>query len=153
MGFPQNERLTQGTVLLSAVLTASPSTNTITGPAIDLSKVRKVANFFTAGALASSEVITCTLQGCATANGSYTAIAGASVTLSKSATDDNKTQVLEISAESVNNLGLGYRFIQTTFTCGVGSPVSVCSIGAAGPEEPIGSSGIATATIKAITVI
>jgi hypothetical protein len=152
MGFPNNEKLTEGLVLLSAVNTASVTT-AVLGPAIDLSRARKVVAIFTAGALASAETITCLIAGCATSGGSYTTIAGTSVTLLKSATDDNKSQVIEVSAESINDLGLGYRFIKTSFAGAVGSPVSVVSLGGGGPEEPIGLSAQLASTVKATTVI
>ena len=152
MGFPNNEKLTEGLVLLAAVNTLDVTT-AVLGPAIDLSQSRKTVHFFTAGTLASAETVTCELVGSATSGGSYTLIAGSAVTLTSAGTDSGKTQIIEINAEDVNNLGLGYRFIKTSVSSAVGSPVTVVSIGAGGPEEPIGLSAQLATTVKATLVL
>lgn len=150
MGFPINEKFTEGTSVISAVNTASVTT-AVLSLAADMGKLNKLTAYFTAGALATAETITCTLLGCATSGGSYVAITGASATLLKSAPDDNKTTILEISAESLNALGLSYRYVKASVAGAVGSPVCVTVIGATGREEPVSS--LNTATVKAILVI
>ena len=152
MGFPINEKLAEGIVILSTA-TYSSVTAAASSAAVDLSQCRKVQAIFTAGGLAGGETITCSLQGCATVGGSYVAIAGASATLTKANNDDTKSIVLEVSAESVNDLGLGYRFVKAVVSGAVGSPVSVVVIGGGGPEEPIGFTSQLASNIKTVVVI
>ena len=149
MGFPVNEHLTEGLTVLSAVNTATVTT-AVLSPAIDLSKIRKIVAIFTAGVLATAETVTCKLQGCATAGGSYVDIPSSSFTLVK-ATDDNKSQVIETNAENLNALGLSYRYVKTSVAASVGSPVCVTVLGGCAVEEPISTNN--TTNVKALNFV
>ena len=149
MGYPVNERLTEGLTVLSAVNTPTV-TAAVLSPAIDLAKIRKIVALFTAGTLAAAETVTCKLQGAVTSGGAYTDIPASSFTLVK-ATDDNKTQVIETNAENLNALGLNYRYVKTSVSASVGSPVCVTVLGGCAVEEPISSNN--TANVKALNVV
>lgn len=149
MGFPNNEKLTEGLCWPGGAVYPTLTTAQVGGKT-DLSKVRKVAYVFQAGTLGAAATVTCKLQGSATSGGSFTDIAGSSVTMVK-ATDDNKAVVIEINAESLNNLGLGYRFVQYSVGADVSSAVAVVSTGGGGPEEPISANN--ATSIKSLTVL
>lgn len=149
MGLPINENLTEAIAFLGAAVYPTLTTAQVGGKT-DLSKVRKVAYLFQAGTLAAAETVTCKLQGSVTSAGSFTDIAGSTATLVK-ATDDNKAVVIEIDSESLNELGLGYRFVQYSVAAAVGSPVAVFPFGGGGPEEPISAQN--AASIKSLTVL
>jgi hypothetical protein len=134
MSVPQNERLTECLALPYFLNIPSVTTATLTG-AIDLSKSRKALFLFAAGTLASSETITCLLAGCATSGGSYVTIPNSTATL-LTAQGNNKGIIIEISAQYLDALGLGYKFIKGSVAGAVGSPVCMVVIAGGGPEEP-----------------
>lgn len=150
MGFPVNERASEGLAYVGFVIAPTLTTATLTA-AIDLSKARKVFGVCQAATLGTAATVTFKAQGSATSGGSYTDIAGTSATLVK-ATDDNKSLILDINAESVNALGLGYKFIKLSVSADVSSSVAVMAVGLCGREEPI--SGLLNLTsVKTTTVL
>lgn len=149
MGFPLNERLTEGLGLVGVVAPVSATTAVLTA-AIDITKARKVLATCHCGVLGTSATVTFKAQGATTSGGSYTDISGASMTFVK-ATDDGKSGQLEITANGVQALGLGYKFIKFSVGADVASLFAVSVYAAGGPEEPM--SGQNLASLKTTTVI
>ena len=150
MGFPVNERANEGLAYVGFVIAPTLTTAQLTA-AIDISKVRKVYAICQAATLGTSATVTFKAQGATTSGGSYTDIAGSSATLVK-ATDDNKSLILDINAEAINALGLGYGFIKFSVSADVSSSVVVTAIGTCGREEPI-SGLVNLSSVKTTTVI
>lgn len=149
MGFPVNERASEGLAYVGFVIAPTLTTAQLTA-AIDLSKARKVVGICQAATLGTAANVTFKAQGSATSGGTYADIAGSSATLVK-ATDDNKSLILDINAESINALGLGYKFLKFSVSADVSSSVAVAAIATCGREEPI--SALNLTSVKTITQI
>lgn len=92
---------------------------------IALENGTRVAFVVMAGTLGSSATLDFAVHGATAAGGSYAAISGASITqLTQAGTDDDKQAILEISAQYIENLGLGYTHIKGVMT--VGTATSDC---------------------------
>ncbi len=151
MGFPQNEKLSEGLGFPNIMGYYGTLTTAQVSAAVDMSKARKAIFFVQGFTLGSAATVTAKLQGCATSGGSYTDIANSSVTLVK-ATDDNKWTTLEISADYLNSLGLSYRFVKLSVGADVSSAVGTLCIQATGPNEPVSTYVNSTATGAAGTI-
>lgn len=149
MAFTQNERLSEATAVIGYLASASITTAGTTA-AIDLLKNRKVIGYGQAGVLGTAATATFKVQGSVNGSSGWTDISGMSVTMVK-ATDDNKLQVLEVSSERVNALGLGYRYVRFSIGADVASILGIIALSAGGPEEPISSQNVAA--VKATTVL
>lgn len=147
MGFPINERLTEGLAFPAIDAYFGTLTTAQTSAAVDMSKVRKLAFKVQAYTLGASATVTAKLTASATSGGTYDDLTGVSATLVK-ATDDNKSVVLEVSAEWLNAFGQAagkaYRFVKLSVGADVSSAVSYSSVAAGGPEEPMSAQNAAS---------
>lgn len=151
MGFPNNEKATEGLCFPSVggnypTLTAAQLT-----AAVDMSKIRKAVCVVQAQTLGAAATVTAKIQGAVTSGGAYTDIPASSATLVK-ATDDNKAVILEISAEYLNALNLSYRYVKFSVSADVSSSATTTVIGTSGREEPVSAlNATGVKTILALT--
>jgi hypothetical protein len=105
--------------------------------AVDLGKWRQVMFVIDSGTLGASGTLDFQIKGSATSGGTYTAITGTAITQLVKATDDNKYVNVCITAEKVQALGLGYKFIKGSLLPGTAAAnSSVTVLGAKTRFEP-----------------
>ena len=124
-------------VAADGIHSASQSTSEKLTAAIDLAKFRQVLFIVDSGTLGASGTLDFQVKGSTTSGGTYTAISGTAITQLVKATDDSKYALVLVTAEKINALGLGYRFIKGSLLPGTAAANSaVIAIGALTRFEP-----------------
>lgn len=132
-------------VAADGIHSASQSTSEKLTGAIDLSKFPQVLFIVDSGTLGASGTLDFQVKGAATSGGSYTAISGTAITQLVKATDDNKYALVLVTAEKINALGLGYKFIKGSLLPGTAAANSaVIALGALTRFEPASVSNATT---------
>jgi hypothetical protein len=151
MGFPVNERLTEGLAFPAIDAYFGTLTTAQVSAAVDMQKLRKVAFKVQAYTLGTAATLTAKLTASATSGGTYDDLTGVSATLVK-ATDDNKAVVLEVSSEWLNDFGVtagkAYRYVKLSVGADVSSACSYSSVAGCAREEPAGGNN--AASVKAV---
>jgi len=143
---PYTHNVSQNLAVVGKIVPASTQTTTLTD-AIDLSKYRRVLFIIQAGALGASATVDFSVKGCATSGGSYVALdaTNAAITqLTKAGTDDNKIVLMEVRAEKVAALNLGYIYIKGELITGTAASLcSVVALGAVANYQPASAGNLA----------
>lgn len=120
--------------------TASASYDKLTD-AIDMSTWGRVAFVVTAGDIEDTGTVDFKVTQCATADGTYTDLAGKAIT-QLTTDDDDKQAVVEVSADE---LGSGNRYLKGALkTATAASDVAVIAIGLDAREEPASGNDLAS---------
>jgi|GEM_PF-1728720 len=92
---------------------ASQAAGTYTTSAVDLGDWPQVEFRLDVGAISTGGTVDFQIVGSATSGSSYTPITGTAITrLTEAGGDSNKTVTVCVTAEKINSLGMGYRFIK-----------------------------------------
>lgn len=111
---------------------ASQSTSEKLTDAIPLKNHRRFLFIIQVGALGSSGTVDFVVKGATSSGGSYTTISGTAITqLTQAGSDDNKVVLVEVSADAIENLGLGYTHIKGSLTPGTAASLAsvICIAG------------------------
>jgi hypothetical protein len=128
------EQLSQGLGVVGSIHSANQVVGSSLTEAIDLSKGRRFLFVVDVGTVGASATVDFVVQGATTSGGTYTNIAATAVT---TITANNKVAVVEVTAEQVQGLGLGYTFLKGKLTIGVAaSQASVVAYSAVTRNEP-----------------
>lgn len=104
---------------------ASQSTSEKLTDAIPIKNHRRFLFIVQVGALGSSGTVDFVVKGATSSGGSYTTISGTAITqLTQAGSDDNKIVLVEVSAEAIGNLGLGYTHIKGSLTPGTAASIA-----------------------------
>ena len=149
---PYTDNLSQKLAVVGKIVPQNLSAGTATTDAVDLMNVRRVLFIVSTGVLSSTNTTDFKIKGCATSGGSYTDIPSAAITqLTQAGGDSSKIVLLEVRAEKVAALNLGYRYIQGTLTTAVAAGyVSVVVLAAVGRHKPESNKNVAA--VKEIVV-
>src|SRR4051794_12619925 len=99
-------------VAADGIHSASQSTSEKLTGAVDLSKFPQVLFVVDVGVEGTSATVDFQVKGSATSGGTYTAIAGTAITQFVKASNDNNYALVLVTAEKVQALGLGYKFVK-----------------------------------------
>lgn len=132
--------------------TATAATPKLTA-AIDLSKFRKVVFIVDSGTLGSSGTLDFQVTGATTSGGSYTPIPGTAITQLVKASNDSNYAVVEISANKIEDLALGYNWIKGSLLAGTANSTSaVIALGFVTHYGPAGdNNATSVAQVLALT--
>ena len=136
MGFAWTEQVTQSmTVAAAGIRSQSVAASTVLTSAVNLQKFRKVLFLIDIGTLGASATIDFKVQAAKTSGGTYADVASTSIT---QVTASNKTEIVEVSADHVQNtMGNGYQYLKGSLTVGTAaSQASVTVLGVIGDHEP-----------------
>ncbi len=124
-------------VAADGIHSASQSTSEKLTEAIDLAKYPQVLFIVDSGTLGSSGTLDFQVKGSATSGGSYTAISGTAITQLVKASNDNQYALVLVTAEKVQALGLGYRYVKGSLLPGTAASNSaVIALGVLARFQP-----------------
>lgn len=104
--------ITDQLALVSVIDPDAYGTGTQTGDAIDMAYHRRIATCITVGDMTSTGTVDCLLTESATSGGTYTQIAGKSITqLTEASTDDNKQAWINLKS---SEMGAGMRYVKVS---------------------------------------
>lgn len=134
------EQLSQKLAVVGRIAAAAQAAGNYLTGAIDVSKGRRWLFVVDAGTPGGGGTIDFQVRGATSSGGSYTAISGTSIT-QLTATG---VALVEVTAEAIQGLNLGYTFIKGSLTVGTAtSPVSVIAYSALPRYEPNSANNIA----------
>jgi hypothetical protein len=133
------EQLSQALAVVGRIPAAAVAVGNVLTGAIDLSKGRRWLFVVDAGTPGASGTIDFVVKAATTSGGSYTNISGTSI-VQLTATG---VGLVEVTAEAIQGLNLGYAFIKGSLTVGTAtSPVSVVAYSVAPRNDPNSANNI-----------
>ena len=151
---PYTDRLSEKLAVVGKIAPQNLSAGTATTDVIDLMNVRRVLFIVSTGTLTASNTTDFKIRGCATSGGSYADIdtTNAAITqLTQAGGDSNKIVLLEVRAEKIAALNLGYRYILGSLTTAAAAGyVSVVALAAVGRNKAESKANLAA--VKQIVV-
>ncbi len=132
---------------VGVVYPASINGESLTG-AVDISKAAQFYFDVTVGTLGTNATVDAVIKGATTSNGTYTAINSTAITQLTAANTSGKTSV---KTDSINALGLGYKYIKGSITVGTAASVVSGNLYAADADyEPASGLDLNTVTSNII---
>lgn len=149
---PYTDKLSEKLAVVGKIVPQNLAAGTATTDVIDLLNVRRVLFILSTGVLTSTNTTDFKVRGCATSGGSYADIPSAAITqLTQAGGDSSKIVLLEVRAEKVAALNLGYRYILGSLTTAAAAGyVSVVALAAVGRHKPENKANLAA--VKEIVV-
>jgi hypothetical protein len=113
--------------------------------AVDLAVFPQVLFIIDSGTLGASGTLDFQVKASSTAGGTYTAVPGTAIDQLVVASNNNQYALVLVTAEKINALGLGYRFVKGSLVPGTAAANSaVVVIGALNRFEPTASQDAST---------
>lgn len=123
------ELLTEALAIAAdGIHSASQSTSEKLTGAVDLAQFPQVLFVVDSGTLGASGTLDFQIKGSATSGGSYTAISGTAITQLVQASNNNQYALVLVTAEKVNALGLGYRYVKGSLVPGTAASNSAVMV-------------------------